>query len=533
MTEGNTAVAFKLAEIHDSPFNRKTFHKDTIRQLADTIGEVGLLQQPIVRMVQKGDKEVPECVCGHRRRKAFELLGYEQITCTVRQLTDEQARLVQAIENAQREDVHPLEEGDAFWELHKEHDLSVEVIAAKIGKSKPHIYKRLSLAHLCDKARELFMAGKFGIGIAEVVAQVMDPTQQARAAVEMARPPQHWHDREWTVTRAREWVKSAYMLVLKEAQFDIKDQQLIPDVGACYSCPKRTGANADLFGDLGKDDLCTDGKCYGRKADAGWRARVKLAKANENIKVATKAQANEIFPYPHSTTISHDSGLVDLGKESWHYGHKTPKQVLKQAGVKLPVTLARDRDGRARELVKKADVEKALKGINRKDPQQQQQATASTSKKDKQARAKEKLEDAIYARAKQIQADQLVNAAVASRLSDVEFWKTMATLAVLGCWTDTARVVCRRRNLVVEKGKRPEDALQALISQQTSVRQLLALTVEILAKPAHPNGSCWETALKHYGIDKKQARKEAAKQIKDEAKEKEAAKKAKQKVKAS
>ena len=64
------------------------------------------------------------------------------------------------------------------------------------------------------------------------------------------------------------WIESNVLLVLKLAPFDKHDAQLVPAVGSCVDCPKRTGHNKLLFSDMGKQDACTDPACYQGKVDA-------------------------------------------------------------------------------------------------------------------------------------------------------------------------------------------------------------------------------------------------------------------------
>jgi len=58
------------------------------------------------------------------------------------------------------------------------------------------------------------------------------------------------------------------MLRLKQAPFDQNDAQLLPKAGSCAACPKRTGNQRDLFGDVKDADVCTDPKCFDEKRQA-------------------------------------------------------------------------------------------------------------------------------------------------------------------------------------------------------------------------------------------------------------------------
>src|SRR5436190_12822559 len=102
-----------------SPTNpRKITEADTpsLRLLGGTIKALGL-QQPIIARKAKGNGGRMEIVAGERRVRAARLAGIEELPVIVRELSDEDVRIVQHVENIQREDVKPVEQGASFKEL--------------------------------------------------------------------------------------------------------------------------------------------------------------------------------------------------------------------------------------------------------------------------------------------------------------------------------------------------------------------------------------------------------------------------------
>jgi ParB family transcriptional regulator, chromosome partitioning protein len=93
---------------------RTFFDPVKLEELAASIREHGVLQPLVVRILAEGQREI---VAGERRWRAAKLAGLETVPCVVRELTDHQARLVNATENLAREDLNPLEEVEAILEV--------------------------------------------------------------------------------------------------------------------------------------------------------------------------------------------------------------------------------------------------------------------------------------------------------------------------------------------------------------------------------------------------------------------------------
>ncbi|WP_439814007.1 ParB/RepB/Spo0J family partition protein [Zavarzinia sp. CC-PAN008] len=164
-------IAISYLNIRTSDYNpRKTFDLVTLTELAESINAHGL-QQPLgVRpAIQDG---VYILVMGERRYRAIGMLLDDgrwpvdrPVTCIVQHPAGIAGHIEAAlVENAQREDVAPLEEGEAFLALHQTHGRTVAEIAASIGKTKRHVQLRMDLvSKLCDDAREGLRTGKLSL----------------------------------------------------------------------------------------------------------------------------------------------------------------------------------------------------------------------------------------------------------------------------------------------------------------------------------------------------------------------------------
>lgn len=155
-TSSEDAKVSKLVElkiedvVRDEAQPRKSFDKTALQELADSIAEHGVLQ-PIV-VVKSGKKY--QIVAGERRWRASQLAGKETIPAIVRTL-DGQSRLEMAIiENAQREDLNPIELATAYAKLKEQFNLTNEEIGKRVGKSAASVVNTMRLLKLPDEAKK-------------------------------------------------------------------------------------------------------------------------------------------------------------------------------------------------------------------------------------------------------------------------------------------------------------------------------------------------------------------------------------------
>lgn len=144
-------VELKIEDVvRDEGQPRKSFDKDALQELADSIREHGVLQ-PIV-VVKQGKKY--QIVAGERRWRASQLAEKKTIPAIVRTL-DGQTRLEMAIiENAQREDLNPIELATAYAKLKEQFNLTNEEIGKRVGKSAASVVNTMRLLKLPDEAKK-------------------------------------------------------------------------------------------------------------------------------------------------------------------------------------------------------------------------------------------------------------------------------------------------------------------------------------------------------------------------------------------
>lgn len=259
---------------------RKHFDIAKLQELADSIAASGVHQPVLVRPLPghrhadtfgnrvEGDP-LPtfELVAGERRYRASQLAGVPTIPAIVRDLTDAQVIEIQIIENLQRDGLTPLEEAEGYDALIQATGITKEELCAKVGKSRTYIFNRFKLLDLCQEAKAALREGQLDASRAELIARIPDTTLQLRALKEFT-DTSYTGDQRMGFRACQAWIKANVMLRLDRAPFALDDEALCPQAGACATCPKRTGANPDLFHDADSPDICTDPTCYHDKEAA-------------------------------------------------------------------------------------------------------------------------------------------------------------------------------------------------------------------------------------------------------------------------
>jgi ParB family transcriptional regulator, chromosome partitioning protein len=276
-----------LTLLEECPLNPRRIVDDAaLNELAASIKVQGLIHPVLVRPA--GDKF--QVVAGKRRYLAAQKAEVETLRAEVRELTDAQCLEIAIVENLQRRNVHPMEEAQAFHALlHTEGlNYTVETVAAKAGKGPAFVAQRLKLIDLIPAIVEAFLADQIGVGHALEIAKL--PQDQQQRAFDAAFRTV-WNGgkdvrlllplRDFTA-----WIEQNIFLSLDKVPFDRNDATLVPEAGSCAECPKRTGFNTLLFGELGSQhDSCSDAACYQNKLDQCVARQI--AKKPELVQIAT------------------------------------------------------------------------------------------------------------------------------------------------------------------------------------------------------------------------------------------------------
>lgn len=382
------SVSLKALRFSETPAQverRAHLDKGALTELAESIKSVGVAQAILVRPA-KDDVRAFEIVAGERRVLAAKQAGLQEIPALVRDLDDGQVQELQLVENLQRQDLHELAEAEGYEALAKL-GRSVEEIAAKVGKSKATVYARMKLLDLAPEGRKAYYAGKISASIALLIARIPVAELQAKALEHILKPCT-WRDEPLSYREAVRFVHDQFTLRLSEAPFPRADADLVPAAGACGPCPKRTGNQPELFGDIKGADVCTDPKCFGAKRGA-WN-RIQIAQAKEKgLPIVTGGEAKKA----HSKWSKDLQGYVrPTDKCDADPKRRTYAQLIGKTEV--PEVLLQNPDsGRFTKVYKVSEVNKALKdkGVKIHDHAADERSSRSRYAADEAKRAKEEL----------------------------------------------------------------------------------------------------------------------------------------------
>ena len=157
---------------------RKRFDEEALNELASSIKTHGVLQ-PILVVERDGRYQI---VAGERRWRASRIAGLKEIPCIVCDFSSEQVKEISIIENLQREDLTPIEEAKAIKQLIDDFGWTQEVVAERLGKSRPAISNTLRILNLVPEVLQMIEEGKLSAGHAKSLVVVSDPATQIKLA---------------------------------------------------------------------------------------------------------------------------------------------------------------------------------------------------------------------------------------------------------------------------------------------------------------------------------------------------------------
>lgn len=167
-----------ITELVPSPLNPRQFvDQAKLEELAASIRSKGIIEPLIVR--SRAGLWQLEIVAGERRYRAAKLAKLDRLPVIVRTLSDLEVLELMAIENSQRDDLHPLEEANGYAALMKaDGAYTPKAIAAKIGKSERYVHQRLQLARLEPDVKKSFLANHITAGHADLMSRLTPPDQK-------------------------------------------------------------------------------------------------------------------------------------------------------------------------------------------------------------------------------------------------------------------------------------------------------------------------------------------------------------------
>ncbi len=253
-------VMLPLEKISSDPNQpRRTFEE--ISSLAESIKTNGVLHAIRVRPIQDGYM----IIYGERRYRAALMLQLSEIEAIIERadITEEEIKVLQLIENIQREDVHPMQNAKSFKFLIDERKMTVDNIVQFIGKSVYYVRQQLKLNDLSDQWQTLFLKN----GISHIAALLICTlSEDAQKALYSDRVDKNEAKKSNPTIEISQSLINRYKGSLAEASFDMADSSLDEKAGACIGCPFNS-ASTSLFPEDEKRPHCNRMACFTNKTD--------------------------------------------------------------------------------------------------------------------------------------------------------------------------------------------------------------------------------------------------------------------------
>lgn len=154
---------------------RAQFDDEKLENLAQSIKMHGIIQPLIVS--RKGNQY--ELVAGERRLQAAKKIGLKKVPVIIREADELQKLELAIVENVQRHDLNPIEEGKAYQKLTDEFQMSQEEVAAKMGKSRSLVANKTRLLNLPVEIQKGLIEGKITEGHAKAILSIPNPEKQS------------------------------------------------------------------------------------------------------------------------------------------------------------------------------------------------------------------------------------------------------------------------------------------------------------------------------------------------------------------
>ena len=156
---------------------RMQFSEDELNGMARSITEQGIIQPLLVRKDDNGY----ELVTGERRLRAAKKAGLDQVPVIVKTITDTDLLEMSIVENVQREDLNPMEEAEAYYQLIVKFDLTQDQVATRVGKSRSAVANFLRLRQLPEQIKIDIITGALSMGHARALLGASNSAQQHAA----------------------------------------------------------------------------------------------------------------------------------------------------------------------------------------------------------------------------------------------------------------------------------------------------------------------------------------------------------------
>lgn len=224
---------------------RKTFDKEKLEELAESLRLHGVVQPIVVRKI--GERY--SIIAGERRYRAARMAGLATVPVVIRDMDEMQAREVALIENIQRENLNPIEEAAAIKSLMDLHDLTQEEVSKRISKSRPAVSNSVRLLSLPEEVQDMVKEGKLQAGHARAILSIPDDLNRTIVARRIA-------ESGASVREAEKLVKAELNPRMEPAVPKAEKRPADPDLRAAEDALReRLGTKVSIQGGMSKGKL--------------------------------------------------------------------------------------------------------------------------------------------------------------------------------------------------------------------------------------------------------------------------------------
>jgi ParB family chromosome partitioning protein len=173
-----------VSQVVPNPFQpRKEFRPEELAELQESLSTSGLLQPITVR--RRPGRDGFELIAGERRLRAASKLGWKEIPAIIKEIDDKTILTLALIENLQRTDLNPVEEGEGYYQLSRDFGMTQQQIAETVGKDRTTVANMLRVLQLPNSVRTMLEQGQLTLGHAKVLVGLEDAAQITRLAREI------------------------------------------------------------------------------------------------------------------------------------------------------------------------------------------------------------------------------------------------------------------------------------------------------------------------------------------------------------
>ena len=182
-TEKNTNKVLISDLVRNKYQPRKTFDKENLEELTNSIKERGIIQPIIVRRSDE-QKNKYEIIAGERRWLAAQNAGFHEVPVVVTEADDLKSLEFAIVENVQRHDLNAIEEAKGYQKLIDKFSYDQEKVSKFIGKSRSHVANCLRLLSLPEDVVKLIESNKLTQGHAKVLVGLENALFIAKKIIE-------------------------------------------------------------------------------------------------------------------------------------------------------------------------------------------------------------------------------------------------------------------------------------------------------------------------------------------------------------